>query len=76
MNPSDLPVLIFLVAVPSVFFLFLGLLWSMAHRSRAGMGEYSPVQGYWRGGYPSPLHPESDPTARIHPHDPVVKPEG
>ncbi len=45
MNPADLSVLIFLVAVPSVFVFFLWLFWSMARRSRAQMGRYIEAQG-------------------------------
>jgi hypothetical protein len=64
MNPADLSVLIFLVAVPSVFVLFLWLLWSMARRSRAQRGRYIRAQGSLDRGYPLRLHARGKPISQ------------
>lgn len=61
MNPEDLTFLIFLAAVPSVFVLFLWMLWSMARRSRAEMGRYIKGQRNVNRGDPLRLHPDRDP---------------
>lgn len=66
MSPSDLAVLVFLFAVPSVFLIFLALLFSMARRSRSWMGQTWSTQGHWHGGYPQPRVPEGDAVVKRH----------
>jgi apolipoprotein N-acyltransferase len=76
MSPSDLYILAFVIAVPILFLVFLGMLLSMARRSRSWMGHHWAAQEGWHAGFPSGLPPGQARVPQSHSGHRTVQTDG